>query len=70
MDDYLSGIKDCDKAIQLDPENSDAYFNRAGAYSKLGIEDQSDKDLEIAASLGNEMAQHLLKLKEKIEQEY
>jgi tetratricopeptide (TPR) repeat protein len=38
---YLKGeldraIADCSEAIRLDPTSADAYFNRAGAYSRQG----------------------------------
>ena len=61
---------DCDKAIQLDPENSDAYLYRAQAYGKLGMKNQFYKNLKSAASLGNEKAQSVLKIMEEMEQEY
>ena len=33
---YEEIIKDCDKAIEIDPKNSGAYYNRGNAKSKLG----------------------------------
>ncbi len=53
-------IKDYDKAIELNPKNTEAYFLRATAYSKLGVGLQVREDLQAAARLGSKQAQDLL----------
>ena len=54
-------IKDYDKAIELNPQDAIAYFNRGIAYGKLGNYQQAIKDFKTAARLGNEKAQDYLR---------
>ena len=36
LGDYRQAIHDCDMAIQLNPRNSVAYYNRGNAHAFLG----------------------------------
>ena len=48
---YDLAIMDYNKAIRLDPKNSDAYNNRANAYAFKGLYDQAIKDYNEAIRL-------------------
>ncbi len=50
-----AAIDDYTKLIELDPKNSDAYFNRGTAYSMTGDNRMCD-DWRKAASMGNSKA--------------
>ena len=49
-------IVDFDKAVELDPKNAKAYFNRGLAYGRKGDRQQGIADIRKAATLdpGNE----------------
>ena len=49
--DYDQAIKDYDKAIELKPNYSDAYYNRGIAYDNKGNYDQAIKDYNKAIEL-------------------
>lgn len=46
--EYLASAKDCDRALQLDPESLKARFRRGSAYAKLKKWDQAEEDLRVA----------------------
>ena len=54
-------IKDFDKAIELNPKYAEAYCWRGIAYVILYNRNQATNDLRIAARLGNEEAQNILR---------
>lgn len=54
-------IKDYDKAIELDPQDAMAYYDRGLTYNKLGNYQQAIADVKIAARLRLKEAQDLLK---------
>ncbi|PKN71628.1 MAG: hypothetical protein CVU54_00965 [Deltaproteobacteria bacterium HGW-Deltaproteobacteria-12] len=54
-------IKDYGKAIELSPKYALAYFNRGNAYFKLRKTKQAFNDYKIAARLGHQKAQELLR---------
>ena len=54
-------IKDYNKAIELDPLYVRAYVMRGASYGVIGNEQQAIADLKIAARLGDESAQEMLR---------
>lgn len=52
LGNFLQAIANLDRAIILDPTNSDAYGNRAVAHAGLGEEGLAARDVESAVSLG------------------
>jgi tetratricopeptide (TPR) repeat protein len=51
MANYAEAIKDFNKAIELNPEDANAYFNRGGAYRDTGNYGQAVKDFTRAIEL-------------------
>ena len=45
-------IQDYDEAIRLDPQDADAYINRALAYTLLGKDAEANRDVDRAVELG------------------
>ena len=66
LGNYQQAIKDYSKAIEFDPLYVRAYVMRGGCYGIIGNEQQAIADLKIAARLGDESAQKMLRSK-KIE---
>jgi tetratricopeptide (TPR) repeat protein len=64
LGNYQQEITDLNKTIELNPLYADAYFARGLAYGILGIDQQSIKDIRIAARLGQEKAQDFLRSRE------
>ena len=60
---YKQAILFYDRVIELNPKDADAYYNRGNAYGKLGDSTFANKDLKMAAKLGNIFAQKSLKEK-------
>ena len=60
---YKQAILFYDRVIELNPKDADAYYNRGNLYDKLGDLTFANKDLKIAAQLGNVFAQKFLKEK-------
>ncbi|MGA3208572.1 MAG: tetratricopeptide repeat protein [Syntrophales bacterium] len=54
-------IQDYDKAIEINPKYAEAYCWRGIAYVILYNRNQATNDLRIAARLGNEEAQNILR---------
>jgi len=50
-DHYQAAIEDYDKAIELDPDDADAYYNRGCACDKLGQASNVQRDWDKARSL-------------------
>jgi tetratricopeptide (TPR) repeat protein len=50
--DMEGALKDCNKAIALDPENKNAYFLRGLAHYELGSKEQACEDFSKAIDLG------------------
>ena len=48
---HQRAIEEFDKAIQLDPDNAGAYYNRGVAYAFLGQDAKADADKAKACSL-------------------
>jgi tetratricopeptide (TPR) repeat protein len=61
LGNYQQAIKDGDRAIELNPQDALAYAGRGLAYDELGDHQQAIQDLKIAARLGDETAQNLLR---------
>jgi len=61
LGNYQQAIKDYSKAIELDPLSVRAYAMRGGCYGVLGNYQQAIADLKIAARLGDESAQEMLR---------
>ena len=53
---YEKAISDYSKAIELNPENADAYNNLGLAYFKQGFLDNSCQNFVKSAELGSEEA--------------
>ena len=47
-------IENYTQAIELDPNNSDAYYSRGGAFLRLGEREKAETDLTTARNLGND----------------
>ena len=60
LKDYPSAITDYTAAITLDPENSDAYYNRGAAYHFSGNKNACN-DWQKAQLLGNKRSADMLK---------
>jgi len=52
LGNFVQAVTNLDRAIKLDPSNSDAYGNRAVAHAALGQEELVAADVELAVSLG------------------
>ncbi|MBD6618426.1 PDZ domain-containing protein [Komarekiella sp. 'clone 1'] len=61
LKDYTDALDDCNDAIQINPNNDEAYYLRGTSYYLDGNKYQGMKDLQKAASLGNEKAKEILK---------
>jgi Flp pilus assembly protein TadD len=59
----MQALADSNRAIELDPQNAQAYVNRGMAYSKLKYDDQAISNYKSAARLGNKQAQDHLRSK-------
>ena len=59
--DYKGALKDFNKAIELDPKLSDAYFNRGLAKIQLGQKDSGCLDLSKAGEMGYSQAYDTIK---------
>ena len=53
IENYLEAISDLDKAIEIDPNDTHALFNRGLAYYNLGMKQQCCKDWDKAGQLGH-----------------
>lgn len=70
--DHKEAIKDFDQALQLDPNNADAYGNRCVARYKLGDKHGAIEDCQKAAALyqvkeKTKDYQYALKMLEKLQ---
>ena len=54
-------IGNYDKALKIDPNYAEAYYNRGHAYANLGNDKQALEDWKTAARLGYISAQNRLK---------
>jgi tetratricopeptide (TPR) repeat protein len=52
MGDFEQAINNFTRVIEMNPEGSDAYGNRAVAHTAIGEDDKSEKDVEEAIRLG------------------
>ena len=52
IDDFIGAIRDCDKAIELNPNYAKAYYNRGIAKIKLGRKEEGCFDLNKAGVMG------------------
>ena len=50
-------IEDYDRAIEINPENAGAYYNRGVAYGKLGDHRQAIEDYDRAIEINPEYAE-------------
>lgn len=57
MGNHRLAIEDYTKAIELVPDDSNLYFARGSALALLGNDDQSIREYQKAAALGNDKAQ-------------
>ncbi|MFQ6371803.1 TPR end-of-group domain-containing protein [Shewanella sp. YIC-542] len=48
MDEYHWALSICNRVLEVDPQNANALYQRACAYSRLGAEDQAISDLTLA----------------------
>ena len=53
IENYLEAISDLDKALEIDPNDTHALFNRGLAYYNLGMKQQCCKDWDTAGQLGH-----------------
>ena len=59
--DYQGAIKDYDKAIEINPKDAEAYYNRGAAKLGLGQKDSGCLDLYKARELGHSGAYQTIK---------
>ena len=52
LGDPKRALRDFNAALELEPENPDAYYYRATAYKQLGDERAAKRDLQLARELG------------------
>ena len=52
-EDYLEAISDLEKALEIDPNDTHALFNRGIAYYNLGMKEKCCKDWDTAGQLGH-----------------
>jgi tetratricopeptide (TPR) repeat protein len=50
-------IEDYDRAIEINPKDTEAYYNHGYAHSRLGNNEQAIEDWKTAAGLGSKNAQ-------------
>jgi len=60
---YQQAINDYSKAIELNPQYASAYHNRGVAFHQLGNDERAIENVKIAARLGDNIAQDLLRSK-------
>ncbi len=53
LEDYLEAISDFDRALEIDPKDTHALFNRGLAYFNLGMKEKSCHDWDEASQLGH-----------------
>ena len=58
---YQRAIEDYNEVIRLKPDHVNAHYSRGNTYYKLGQYQRAMEDLKIAAGLGHEVAQIILK---------
>jgi tetratricopeptide (TPR) repeat protein len=67
LGDYHQAIRDLSRTIELKPKNTatttDAYYNRAVMYGKVGERKKGWEDMKACARLGDSNAQDLLRSK-------
>ncbi len=51
LDQSEKAIEDYDKAIEIDPQYAEAYYNRGSAYDILGQSEQARQDYAKAEAL-------------------
>jgi tetratricopeptide (TPR) repeat protein len=51
LGDYEQAIRDCDKAVELEPESADIYHNRGYVYYQAGRYPEAIRDLERSLEL-------------------
>ena len=61
LKDYRAALEDYDKALELDPEFAEAYFNRGLTHIFLGNNKQGIMDLSKAGELGIVSAYNIIK---------
>ena len=59
--DYNGAILDYNKAIELDPNNSNSYIKRGFAKYQMGLKDSACLDFSKAGELGEAKAYDLIK---------
>ena len=69
--DFKEALKDFDRALQIDPNNADAYGNRCVARHKLGDKQGAIEDCQKASALyqlqeNTKYHQYALKVLEKL----
>lgn len=70
--DFKEALKDFDRALQIEPNNADAYGNRCVARYKLGDKQGAIKDCQKASALyrvqeNTKYYQYALKVLEKLQ---
>ena len=61
MKDYRAAIVDYDRALELDPNLAEAYYNRGLTHIFLGNNQQGVEDLSKAGELGLYSAYNVIK---------
>jgi len=46
LDQYQDAINDCTKAIEINPDDANAYFGKGMAYEELGQLQNADADYD------------------------
>ncbi|NJL59073.1 MAG: tetratricopeptide repeat protein [Desulfobacteraceae bacterium] len=62
--EYHKALEEFSIAIELKPDNGNAYYVRSLVHSKVGNHQEAENDLKEAASLGHKKAQEMLNAKQ------
>jgi Tfp pilus assembly protein PilF len=63
LNDYKGAVRDFSKAIELEEDYADAYFQRSLCYKRIGKAEESASDMKKAAQLGHPRAQRAVREK-------
>jgi tetratricopeptide (TPR) repeat protein len=69
LNDYEGAVRDLSKAIELEKDNADTYYQRSLCFKKIGKTEESARDLKRAAQLGHVRARQAIRDKKSLPDE-